>query len=293
MEGWGCYLEVFVSLSTFVYRRRLYEERAGASRAESTYSNNLYPTCRYRRRSSAHRSPARALIKNRDCAAGSLYQVAPFSRAKYECRQPASPSSRRSSTSRPDSAHVMSTCCKFEPALIELLWHRDAAASLKLGAEAQIGRRIVSSVVSTINTIIRSETLPLPEMILRSAELAITKNESKSTAYENRTKFPKSGGLERNGPRDECVRGAASNRRSYRDKFVVTISLRTLIPSCSAALLSIASSGYPNQRIATDRHFNFSSPSSSPDCRRLPCLGGQSSFARPTSAARTASRESR
>jgi hypothetical protein len=41
-----------------------------------------------------------------------------------------------------------------------------------------------------------------PALSLQSAEVAGPKNESKSTCYENRTKFPQSGGLERNGPRE-------------------------------------------------------------------------------------------
>ena len=41
-----------------------------------------------------------------------------------------------------------------------------------------------------------------PAIILQSAEVGIAKNDSKSAAYENRTKSAQSGGLETNGPRE-------------------------------------------------------------------------------------------
>ena len=41
-----------------------------------------------------------------------------------------------------------------------------------------------------------------PAIILQSAEVGIAKSDSKSAAYENRTKSAQSGGLETNGPRE-------------------------------------------------------------------------------------------
>jgi hypothetical protein len=41
-----------------------------------------------------------------------------------------------------------------------------------------------------------------PAVILQSAEVGVTKRDSKSVAYENRTKSAKCGGLETNGPRE-------------------------------------------------------------------------------------------
>ena len=46
-----------------------------------------------------------------------------------------------------------------------------------------------------------------PTIILQSAEVGVTKIDSKSVAYENRTKNAKCGGLETNGPR-ERISGA-------------------------------------------------------------------------------------
>src|SRR5215204_6468103 len=41
-----------------------------------------------------------------------------------------------------------------------------------------------------------------PAISLQSAEVGVTKRDSKSIAYENRTKTAKCGGLETNGPRE-------------------------------------------------------------------------------------------
>ena len=41
-----------------------------------------------------------------------------------------------------------------------------------------------------------------PEILLQSAEVDVTKRDSKSVTYENRTKSAKCGGLETNGPRE-------------------------------------------------------------------------------------------
>jgi hypothetical protein len=52
-----------------------------------------------------------------------------------------------------------------------------------------------------------------PAIFLQSAEVTIPESGSKSVAYENRTKFPKSGALERNDPRGENF-GARQAQRS-------------------------------------------------------------------------------
>jgi len=44
-----------------------------------------------------------------------------------------------------------------------------------------------------------------PAIFLQSAEVGITKNDSKSAAYENRTKSVKSGGLEKDGRRERIL----------------------------------------------------------------------------------------
>ena len=61
-----------------------------------------------------------------------------------------------------------------------------------------------------------------PAISLQSAEVGITKRDSKSVAYENRTKSAKCGGLETNGPRerisgpDRAQRSAEVSREARR-----------------------------------------------------------------------------
>ena len=52
-----------------------------------------------------------------------------------------------------------------------------------------------------------------PAIFLQSAEVAVPKSNSKSVAYENRTKTAKCGGLETNGPREK-IRALNRLRRS-------------------------------------------------------------------------------
>jgi hypothetical protein len=62
-----------------------------------------------------------------------------------------------------------------------------------------------------------------PAIILQSAEVGVAKSDSKSVAYENRTKSAKCGGLETNGPREgnsspdglTAVRRFRANDRRY------------------------------------------------------------------------------
>jgi hypothetical protein len=65
---------------------------------------------------------------------------------------------------------------------------------------------------------------------LQNAEVAVPKNDSKSAAYEIRTKSAKSGGLETNGrtEREFRVTAGVSKCRGFRAKPVVIGLLRTL-----------------------------------------------------------------
>ena len=56
-----------------------------------------------------------------------------------------------------------------------------------------------------------------PAISLQSAEVAVTKSDPKSVAYENRTKCPQSGGSEINGPREKI---SALSRRVAVGSFV-------------------------------------------------------------------------
>ena len=58
-----------------------------------------------------------------------------------------------------------------------------------------------------------------PAISLQSAGVTVTKSDSKSGAYENRTKYPQSGGLETNGPRERisALSRRAAVRRFMRD----------------------------------------------------------------------------
>ena len=68
-----------------------------------------------------------------------------------------------------------------------------------------------------------------PAIFLQSAEVGVTKSDSKSVAYKNRTKSAKCGGLETNGPR-ERISGLERVRRSAevyaRSPWLLAISAR-------------------------------------------------------------------
>ncbi len=72
-----------------------------------------------------------------------------------------------------------------------------------------------------------------PAISLQSAEVAVPKSDSKSVAYENRTKSAKCGGLETNGPRERISgpdRGAAV-RRFLREAHGYWASMRARKPA--------------------------------------------------------------
>jgi hypothetical protein len=69
----------------------------------------------------------------------------------------------------------------------------------------------------SIKARVRPRLSRYPEIILQSAEVGVTKSDSKTVAYENRTESAKSEGLERNGPRERI---SGSDRVSAVLRFV-------------------------------------------------------------------------